>query len=340
MYNDYTQTDDGACRIDTAPCKELGLTGAGRLVGSTMPSVQSLYFFGTLLGGVFVPLIFFVAVKKAVDCTFAYLEALGIWEGTAGGSEVRPPQAARDMQHSNVLVDGFILTGTQTGLVGAVNGCTDPREPAAVLVEPAKTGLHTCVAKREPLRDAPHRGANHLGVVAFEGDTFEVLDTATDSGGVDRMFVRLESSGKTGWVRSSTAISCAEVAMRATTQSAPVQGAVARFTATASTIVPPARRIPGSPGESQDDLRSDADSAAVAVEQWLVGRGLAQRDIVSGACAALDGAGVPSREWQSELEALEMDGSLQHWLGLIKAHGARTAASSSDGAAASAAEDV
>lgn len=312
-----------------------------------MPSgAQSIYFFITLLGGVFVPLLFFVAVKRAVDCAFAYLEALVDWEGAAGASEVRPPQvvhggaASSCRQQSNVLVDGIILTGTESGLVGAVNGCTDPCEPAAPNGEPRETRLHKCIAKCEPLRDAPRRGANHLGAVAVEGDTFRVLDRIIDSGGVDRMFVRLESSGKVGWVRSSTAVP--EVAMHTTRETVQVQAAVASFAvAPAATAVehrpqePLARPILGSQGDPSADAA--ADSAAVAVERWLAGRGLAQRDIVSGACAALDKAGVPPRDWRSEMEALEIEGSLQHWLGLIKAQGARTATSNT---AACAAEDV
>jgi hypothetical protein len=314
-----------------------------------MPSVaQSLYLFVTLLGGVAVPLLFFVAVKRAVDCAFAYLESLGLWEAAAGSGEgVAQEATTADVvgghRQPNVLVDGIILTGSDqaASLGSAAIGCTDPDEPQL-------RSLHRCTAAREPMRDAPRKGANHVTVLQH-GDLFEVLQTITDISGTDRSCVRLHSSGNVGWIRSSTAISCAHGTMQPTSETArQVHGAVVDFTP-----VPPvtgaaepreatAGPAPGSGDTdgSRSHSRHTSSNEVVAVEQWFARRGVTEATVVSGACAALSSAGYPPRRWQSELLALEAEDELQHWIALIRADAARTVAAVREDCAASHARDV
>ena len=314
-----------------------------------MPSVaQSLYLFVTLLGGVAVPLLFFVAVKRAVDCAFAYLESLGLWEAAAGSGEGVAQEATTAAvvgghRQPNVLVDGIILadSGQVSSLVGAAVGCTDPDEPQL-------QSLHRCTAEREPMRDAPRKGANHVTVLQ-RGDLFEVLQTITDVSGTDRSCVRHQSSGKVGWIRTSTAVSCAPGTMQTTSETAhQVHGAVVDFTP-----VPPVtgaaepREATAGPALGSGDTdgsrsrsRHTSSNEVVAVERWFARRGVTEATVVSGACAALSSAGYPPRRWQSELQALEAEDELQHWIVLIRADAARTVAAVREDSAASHARDV
>ena len=308
-----------------------------------MPSmVQSFYLFVTLLGGVAVPLLFFVAVRRAVDCAFVYLESLGLWEAVAGSDQVLRSTTATDAvidhhHQPNALVDGIILTGTtQSSLVGAVIGCTDPAEPQL-------RSLHRCTAEREPMRDAPRKGANHVAVLQH-GDVFEVLQTVTDNSGTDRICVRLNSSGKVGWIRSSVAVSCTRVVMQANSETAPVHGAVVGLTP-APPVTEAAQRTEATEDSSRDDtddslFRCRNSNEVVAVERWFSRRGVNETAVVSGACAALGSAGYPPRCWQSELQALEAEGKLQHWIGLVRADAARAAATTCEDSPAPSASDV
>lgn len=304
--------------------------------------VASLYFILTIFGGVFVPLVCFVVIRRGVDCVFSYLEYLGVWD-----THVTADDRVNHTRHqANILVDGIVLSETHrdTGLAGAVTGCTDHGSPR----QHARLSTCTCIAEREPLRDAPQKGANHQGLVR-RGDVFEVLETITDPWGINRSFIRLESSGKVGWIRSST------FACYADTTGQGLDGATAADTvgsSTAGDTQPAGRRSSGNqPARAarlsdtcarvtaQSELPhsqvacslvegtyNSGESAAVGVRRWLAQYCLSEDAVVSGACKALNDAGVPPQEWVSELLKLHADGSLQHWIGLVRAQSTQPAA--------------
>ena len=316
-------------------------------------AAQSLYFFGTLLGGVFVPLIFFVAVKHAVDCAFNQLEAWGLWrEGPAGeegveggGTAVPPPAVGRDgigqdhTRHHNVLVDGIVLNGAQLGdRNAAVTGYAVASEPRGLRHpnERQQRRMHTCVTQQEPLRDAPIRGANHAGMVE-RGDQFEVLDITTDSNGTDRLRVRLES-GKVGWIRAQTAAAAAAAAATGPfdVEDGPDGDGVAQVKNPPSS---PPRELVASTvtvvtGAAQPAAAGQRADGLVTVHRWLAARGWDGMAVAGGVCAAFDEAGVPPAEWEMELLGMEADGQLQRWIDLVLQHAA------DDGEAAAPGDDA